>query len=96
MIFIFILLFFVSVHSSETNQNEDTIKFDYFFNKNYKQYFNDNISSYFMQKNNKQFIENDSTLFDINAFEKEFNELMNLGKEGIKQIIAKQKDVLKC
>ena len=28
--------------------------------------------------------------------EKEFNELMNLGKEGIKQIIAKQKDVLKC
>ncbi len=28
--------------------------------------------------------------------EKEFNELMSLGKEGIKQIIAKQKDVLKC
>lgn len=28
--------------------------------------------------------------------EKEFNELMNLGKEGIKQIIAKQKDVLGC
>ena len=28
--------------------------------------------------------------------EKEFNELMNLGKEGIKKIIAKQKDVLGC
>ncbi|MBE6467483.1 MAG: ribonuclease PH [Alphaproteobacteria bacterium] len=28
--------------------------------------------------------------------EKEFNELMKLGKEGIKQIIAKQKDVLGC
>ena len=28
--------------------------------------------------------------------EKEFNELMNLGKEGIKQIIVKQKGVLKC
>ena len=28
--------------------------------------------------------------------EKEFNELMCLGKEGIKQIIAKQKEALKC
>lgn len=28
--------------------------------------------------------------------EKEFSELMKLGKEGIKQIIAKQKDVLGC
>lgn len=28
--------------------------------------------------------------------EKEFNKLLDLGKEGIKQIIAKQKDVLKC
>ena len=28
--------------------------------------------------------------------EKEFNELMNLGKVGIKKIIAKQKDVLGC
>ena len=28
--------------------------------------------------------------------EKDFNELMNLGKEGIKQIISKQKDALKC
>ena len=28
--------------------------------------------------------------------EKEFNELINLGKEGIKQIIAKQKEALKC
>ena len=28
--------------------------------------------------------------------ESEFNQLMKLGKEGIKQIIAKQKDVLKC
>lgn len=62
----------------------------------YEEDSNSQVDMNFIMTESGKIVEIQGTAEEEPFEEKEFNELMRLGKEGIKHIIAKQKEALKC
>ena len=81
---------FVAAVSCDIYEGEAVLDVDY------EEDSNSQVDMNFIMTESGKIVEIQGTAEGEPFEEKEFNELMALGKEGIKQIINKQKDVLKC
>lgn len=81
---------FVAAVSCDIYEGEAVLDVDY------EEDSNSQVDMNFIMTESGKIVEIQGTAEGEPFEEKEFKELMALGKEGIKQIINKQKDVLKC